>query len=153
MGLRTVPGRGRDRSIAVIPGDDEDAILLAGAVRCAWCGREAYPVDATWVTSELVLATFTQPHRTECRGPRAWTIIMDITTDPGQAFMHAPADNARRAREYYRQHSCRACGALAEGRYCDAHRCQGQTLQDRRCTRRAAADGVCGQHSECGRRA
>src|SRR5882724_3016161 len=112
-------------------GHPEDPILLAGAVRCALCDLEAYPVDAAWLTGEQLLAAFTQPHRADCRGPRAWTMVMDITAGPGQVFSHAPRDNARRARDYYRQHSCRACGALTGARYCAACRCQAQTARGR----------------------
>lgn len=130
----------------------EDAILLIGAVRCAWCGREAYPTEAIWLTGELALATFAQPHRAECRGPRTWSVIMDTTAGPGQAFSHAPADNARRARQHYKRNSCRGCGTLAAARYCGACRCQAQTTQRRRCANRAGPEGFCAVHTAAAER-
>jgi hypothetical protein len=131
-------------------GDPEDPILLAGAVRCAGCGRMAYPVDAAWLTDQLMLVTFAQPHRAECRGPRAWIMIMDITMASGQVFTHAPTGNARRAREYYKRNSCRACGILTGARYCAACRCQAQTARGRRCVNRAGPGGFCGVHPAVG---
>lgn len=123
-----------------------DPILLAGTARCTWCDREAYPVDAVWLTGEQLLATFAQPHGGDCRGPRAWTVIIDITAAAGHAFSHAPRDNGRRARDYYRRHSCRSCGALAYARYCDVCRCQARTTRGCRCANRARPGGFCGVH-------
>lgn len=130
----------------MIPDDPDDPILQASRMSCTGCGREAYPVDAAWLTGDLVLATFTQPHGADCRGPRAWTVIIDTADDHGQTFALAPAGNARRARDYYRQHSCRACGTLTGARYCAACRCQAQTTRGRRCANRAGPGGYCANH-------
>jgi len=132
----------------MIPDQHQDPFLQAGIYRC-YCGGEAYPADAAWVTEDLVLVTFTQNHRSECRELRTWTALIDTGDELGTT-PRPPTGNGRRARDYYRQHSCRACGVLTAARYCDAHRCQAQTASARRCPNPAGADGLCGTHRRPG---
>jgi len=126
-----------------------DPFLEARVWSCRRCGAEAYPTDAAWLTEDLVLATFGQSHRGECRAPRAWAVIIDVDGD-SQSFAYAPPGNATLARAYYRRHSCPACGALTGARYCDTCRCQALTIRGQRCANRAASVGTCAIHTRRG---
>jgi hypothetical protein len=128
---------------------EPDPYLCAVPWTCTGCGAKAYAIDASWLTEELVLATYSQPHRGQCPGPRAFVAVVNplalVITRSGY-MLFPPTRNARRAREYYRQHSCKACGALAQARYCGGCRCQDTTLRGRRCANRAGPAGTCGRH-------
>jgi hypothetical protein len=123
-----------------------DPLLQARIWCCADCGADAYPTDADWLTGELLLATFSQPHRGDCRSPRTWSAIVSDVARDGASMPYAPGKNSQLARAYYRRNSCRACGALAHDRYCDACRCEATTTRGRRCANRRGRDGSCGRH-------
>lgn len=130
--------------------EDADPYLCAMMWSCAWCGAEAYATDASWLAGDLVLATYAQPHRGECRGLRTWSAIVDpVSAVLGRQLVtmkSPPTKNARLVREYYRHHSCKACGVLAAARYCDSCRCRETTKQGRRCANRARTGGLCCGH-------
>jgi hypothetical protein len=66
-----------------------DPLLSAGFVRCATCGRAAYPADAAWA-GDLLLAAY--PAACEHTQPQAWLI------DPGQLTANPDWCGAQTAR-------------------------------------------------------
>lgn len=120
----------------------------AGAWMCRGCGAVAYATDASWLTADRILASFSQPHRGGCKGPRSWSAVIDADAlvDGEGRMRPAPRGNSGRARRYYREHSCRACGALTSSRYCDRCRCQEMTRQHERCSNKAGTAGTCHVH-------
>jgi hypothetical protein len=68
---------------------EHDPLLAAGFIRCAACGRTAYPADAEWAGG-LLLANFPAP--CEHTQPQAWLIDPDeMTTDADWCAAQATA--------------------------------------------------------------
>jgi hypothetical protein len=130
--------------------DGSDPYIQARVWSCGRCGGEAWPTNAAWLTGQLVVASFAQRHRGDCRAPRAWAIIIDTGAADHQSFPYPPAGNGRQAREHYRRRSCRACGALAVARYCDACRCTAPNAKSKRCANKAGPGGTCAVHGGAG---
>jgi hypothetical protein len=67
---------------------DCDPILAAGLARCPTCGHVAYPVDAEWLPSGGIIASY--PAACEHLGARTWLIDLFQLT-PGTIWCNGTA--------------------------------------------------------------
>jgi hypothetical protein len=55
-------------------GRAQDPLLYARFVACATCGQVSYPVDAEWLDSDFLLATYPAA----CSHVRSFTAVMEV---------------------------------------------------------------------------
>lgn len=108
-----------------------DPAVMAGYLTCRDCQGRAYPLDAAWVTSQLIMVSYGPVlGDPECPGSHGARLVLLDGAAADQLVPVAPAGNADRASAHY-----------GERMFCIATTGYG-TL----CGNRAKADGLCGVH-------